>query len=243
MVNQKGFALVLIYFFITAVILGAGYYFYLKTTNTNISSQYSQQSPKPSYVTHESTTSGETANWKTYLNSKYKYEIRYPSDWSLKETPYGDFNGRTLFLPPNEVYKSPNAENRGIAIDFRDASYAPPLPAASNYQTGYRKIRTVQVGSENIDVLEPNFQAAEKYKATIRNGKYEYIFYFGRELDGKYNSVFDQMLSTFKFLDQNIEGRFCGGIAANLPENQCPEGYKCQLDGNYPDAGGKCVKK
>jgi len=39
------------------------------------------------------------------------------------------------------------------------------------------------------------------------------------------------------------EGRFCGGIAANLPENQCPEGYKCQLDGNYPDAGGKCVKK
>ncbi|OGH42360.1 MAG: hypothetical protein A3H79_01020 [Candidatus Levybacteria bacterium RIFCSPLOWO2_02_FULL_36_8b] len=38
------------------------------------------------------------------------------------------------------------------------------------------------------------------------------------------------------------EGKFCGGIAANLPENQCPTGYKCQLDGNYPDASGKCVK-
>ncbi len=30
---------------------------------------------------------------------------------------------------------------------------------------------------------------------------------------------------------------FCGGIAAV----QCKEGYVCQLDGDYPDAGGKCV--
>jgi len=58
-----------------------------------------------------------------------------------------------------------------------------------------------------------------------------------------------QILSTFKVTDQaqvtpteTTEGKFCGGIAANLPENQCPSGYKCQLDGNYPDAGGKCVK-
>ncbi len=40
----------------------------------------------------------------------------------------------------------------------------------------------------------------------------------------------------------DIEEKFCGGIAANLPENQCPKGYNCQLEGNYPDAGGKCVK-
>ena len=41
----------------------------------------------------------------------------------------------------------------------------------------------------------------------------------------------------------DAEGKFCGGIAANLPENQCPSGYKCLPDGNYPDAGGKCVKE
>jgi hypothetical protein len=32
-------------------------------------------------------------------------------------------------------------------------------------------------------------------------------------------------------------GQFCGGIAG-IP---CPEGYKCKLDGDYPDAGGECV--
>lgn len=60
-------------------------------------------------------------------------------------------------------------------------------------------------------------------------------------------TISDQILSTFKFLDQekvnNIEGRFCGGFAANLPENQCPTGYKCQMEGNYPDAGGQCIKE
>lgn len=35
------------------------------------------------------------------------------------------------------------------------------------------------------------------------------------------------------------EEKFCGGIA-NI---ECPTDYKCQLDGSYPDAGGKCVKK
>ena len=31
---------------------------------------------------------------------------------------------------------------------------------------------------------------------------------------------------------------FCGGIAGI----SCPEGFTCKLDGNYPDAGGKCIK-
>ena len=34
------------------------------------------------------------------------------------------------------------------------------------------------------------------------------------------------------------EGEFCGGIAGFA----CASGLECSLDGNYPDAGGKCVK-
>lgn len=52
--------------------------------------------------------------------------------------------------------------------------------------------------------------------------------------------IYDYFLGYGRY---NFEGKFCGGIAANLPENQCPETYKCQLNGNYPDAGGVCVKK
>lgn len=35
----------------------------------------------------------------------------------------------------------------------------------------------------------------------------------------------------------NVE--FCGGIAGV----QCQLGYSCELDGDYPDAGGTCVKQ
>jgi len=33
-------------------------------------------------------------------------------------------------------------------------------------------------------------------------------------------------------------GNFCGGIAGVM----CPSGYACKYDGNYPDAGGRCVQ-
>ena len=36
----------------------------------------------------------------------------------------------------------------------------------------------------------------------------------------------------------NNQKGFCGGIA----RIKCPEGYVCQLNGNYPDAGGTCIK-
>lgn len=34
-------------------------------------------------------------------------------------------------------------------------------------------------------------------------------------------------------------GQFCGGIAPGA--FPCPAGYSCKLDGDYPDAGGRCV--
>lgn len=43
-----------------------------------------------------------------------------------------------------------------------------------------------------------------------------------------------------KCLSQYSEqkGAFCGGFAGVA----CPQGYTCKLDGNYPDAGGRCLK-
>jgi len=43
-------------------------------------------------------------------------------------------------------------------------------------------------------------------------------------------------------IGNEIEGRVCGGFAANLPEMQCPSGYTCQSEDDYPDAAGICVK-
>lgn len=43
----------------------------------------------------------------------------------------------------------------------------------------------------------------------------------------------------FKNAIDNSQGAFCGGIAAIA----CEKGYECKLDGEYPDAGGICIKE
>lgn len=57
--------------------------------------------------------------------------------------------------------------------------------------------------------------------------------------DGSPDCIWNKPISA----PSSVEGTFCGGIAANLPENQCPDGFYCKLDGKYPDAGGVCSKK
>lgn len=65
-----------------------------------------------------------------------------------------------------------------------------------------------------------------------------------------YLAVVDQLIQTLEFgligsveqIEQPDGVKVCGGIAPDLPENQCPEGYKCKLEGNYPDASGVCIK-
>lgn len=48
----------------------------------------------------------------------------------------------------------------------------------------------------------------------------------------------NKILSTFKFIDKASKNdKICGGFAGI----RCPTGYKCQIDGNYPDASGKCI--
>lgn len=54
----------------------------------------------------------------------------------------------------------------------------------------------------------------------------------------------DQILSTFKFLDQtSAEGKVCGGFGGEKGQFACPTGYKCKYpEPMYPDAQGQCVK-
>lgn len=42
-----------------------------------------------------------------------------------------------------------------------------------------------------------------------------------------------------ELVKESTQETFCGGFTGK----SCPNGYTCQLDGNYPDAGGKCIKE
>ena len=81
--SQKGFVPILITVLI-AVALG-GYFIYQNQTKSISSITKQTPKPSPSPVIYESTSSAETANWKTYTNERHGFEIKYPPDWLADE--------------------------------------------------------------------------------------------------------------------------------------------------------------
>ena len=149
---------------------------------------------------NSSTQSTQTVNWKTFTtektlyaskpDSKYKYTIKYPVDWSVQE------NGTTtFFMPPEETYvkdKTPTS----IYISIRD-SRAAVLPVYIKYKT----IREVKIENETVKILQAENYSTERYLVEIHRGNFTIEFIFSKDLDSKYDLIFDQILSTFKFLN------------------------------------------
>lgn len=268
---SKGFAPIYILISLAVMATAVGVYLIQKTTvappKTVQPVVVSQPTPTPKPRVDE------IANWKTYTNQKYGFSFKYPfvfnEDDKLKfaEKTYlltlsngGDdeikANNLTVYVAKIVDYK---LDDRPAAFHFYfDSERKRWLHKETNDSSEFVPKRTNNPIESYI------------YKTGDANGSSEYLLIpsysngyiieiinsydrgdSGSYRKGYYNITSDQIIATFKFLpdspvsgDQtSVEGKFCGGIAANLPQNQCPSGYKCQLEGNYPDAGGKCVKK
>ncbi len=95
--------------------------------------------------------------------------------------------------------------------------------------------------------IDPKDDHYDQTEIIFKKGAFNYLVVSLHSLcsDCWEGKVGDQIASTFAFTDIitptpfSTENVFCGGIAGIA----CPDGFKCQLDGNYPDAGGKCVIK
>ncbi|MEI8270752.1 MAG: hypothetical protein WCG45_05260, partial [bacterium] len=116
MKTQKGFAPILIAIIAGIVLLaGGGTYYYSKQNKspdfTNLMKGLSAKTPKlegdtkqenPPVVKSDSSSLVST-EWKTYTNTKYGYQIEYPSNWIydvnlLSENNFGA--GDVVFCPP-----------------------------------------------------------------------------------------------------------------------------------------------
>lgn len=186
--------------------------------------------------------------WSTYTDPTGVYTFQYPSDWNLKTSGTDEIS---VSDPQNFTIGFSVASKNTLSVTYPVENWVklhtntgipcqePGCTGAGNYI--YESPVTI-----NGTVFDKIIQGQSMYIITYYLYKGENIFYtittttFGENI----NTTMDQILSTFKFLDQsNAEGKFCGGIAANLPENQCLDGFYCKLDASHPDAGGKCVKK
>ena len=75
-----------------ALIVGGAIYWYSK-----------EKFETPEVKVSEKTITDETANWKTYRNEEYGFEVKYPSNWQLSTIKNDDDSESFSLSPANET--------------------------------------------------------------------------------------------------------------------------------------------
>ncbi|PIY65129.1 hypothetical protein COY91_03625 [Candidatus Shapirobacteria bacterium CG_4_10_14_0_8_um_filter_39_15] len=194
------------------------------------------------------------ANWSLYSNNNGRYSIRYPSGYKLNENKIASVDGVFVDTPGVVQIISPaiNKVNFTLAITYQNADsrkledIVPQIDSCISKSKGYSsKIGRVE-GLTYRDTPCGLWNTTEIFSL-----KDDLVYIITIETAGTYKDVesaVNKLLVTMEFNSKaevtstptpsNPEGKFCGGFAGVA----CPAGYNCQLDGNYPDASGKCVK-
>lgn len=208
--NSAGFIQIILVLIVVTLIGGA--YYFGKVSNK---SSVVVESPKVS--------ADPTANWKTYTNAKYDYKFVYPEKWNGPVvTRKGDENSLDVV---------------NFTSSFNDSSVTIYIekPNTQNFEgeeyilDGNKKGVRVQTSPTHEIVVVK----LENYDLVI-----DFEYTGTDKVDAKL--IFDQILSTFKFTNGNISGKYCAG-----PQNlKCPSGYACKLNvvGKI-ESGGTCVNE
>lgn len=212
LLNQRGsFLLILSAVVIILVVLGAGGYLLTMNKNQN-SNQYISQ-PLPTLT--QPTSSNETANWKIYISRDTMFSFKYPGETTI--APYETNEGITHLEFREKLPKdSPDGYELapGFIMDFKIgfldtktikgvaedkivqakeyANITKPLTTTKiNDYSGYIYSSVVQVETTSLFLLshQDNSYIGINYSINDQNHK-------------GYSDTINQILSTFKFLDQ-----------------------------------------
>lgn len=210
LLNQKGSFILILGVVIILVVLGVGGYFLTKNKNSN-SNQYISQ---PTPTSTQPTSLNETANWKTYtferVNSSVpKFQIKYPPNWDYREISAGD--PLHLYFYTSSIGKLPRQVSDTGPAD--DPLLPHPLKAPIEIQVSIGWVD--RCPCENIVIAGlPAKKIMLEYWEIIELVNGEYVLSIMRELKDNPNvdnslstekeiEIFNNMVSTFKFTDQN----------------------------------------
>lgn len=253
-------------------VVNTGIYFLLEgvTTKSSSSELKNQQAilptstpiPTPKIEPFPSVEPSLYKNWKTYTAPDKSFSFKYPSEWIFSQsTDISDFGNKEL-QPLKQLtisFGKPITRNEKIAILSGSPIKEKDIPAfysaLSVMFLTYPESSKIDfknfTGSseENIQskkFFEQNEMQVEEYVYGCQNICADLIFKQNNTyiiISSSPNADIDQLhtlFTTFNFAEPiSSEGKMCGGIAAIT----CPKGYTCKMDGNYPDAGGKCTQE
>ncbi len=158
----------------------------------------------------------EFANWKTYQNEEYGFEFKYPNDFKIREGGTPLETPKTFEIYPiDERYSTDNSSHFITTSLYLTARY-PYERVLSTYDIIYSdgqyssdrvSIQEIKVGGKKAITFEINLgwigkdykgrNNAMYTKVIIERDKYTYSFSAIED----FKTIFNQILSTFKFLD------------------------------------------
>jgi hypothetical protein len=202
--------LITVGFVVLVIILGGFYYIFSSKYTSDIPPV--QTAPQPSI-----TSADETANWKTYRNEKFGFTLNYPTNWIV-----GDFSSepdpKIYFVPTKaDITFNPFENTTKVVVAPNGFGSEPPTGQTLSDGTRWAKFVTIKTtpsnwnksgfvyGSVEIKNLSTS---CERNSVIIKSGCDTYegdrLIYHGA-VDAPTWKIIDQILSTFKFLDENQE--------------------------------------
>ncbi len=188
--KQKGFAPIIIIVLIT---LGIAGYFGYRQFKPTINKFFSSPTP----------TSDPTADWKTYSDRQGRFSFKYPSAWWIEEF---DAGAETIsYIDDNDQV------SLGITDIISPLSIGKECKSlddiSENINFSYKvNIAVYDCGSLNQHSVYMDFE----YNDT----PYRLGYNYNKNLESKYIGILNQILSTFKFLEE--------GDKSNNSKYACP---------------------
>lgn len=184
-----------------------------------------QPTPTPQTINvNPSPTPDPTANWKIYTNTKYKFELKYPTNLPSFKTKIIGTSDKPFYVI-RESFSSENfGTDYGIEIDIWDNPSESTLKA---WLESMKNAQALALPTENFN-LTPNYaingkEALRFWLDPVSKGQepgkcvqscpinnvyvafndkvYRILFGFSREVNDEDLIILNQILSTFQFME------------------------------------------
>lgn len=190
-------------FFIVSILIAfaAGGFFFGAKQNVSLSQNkqkivptIAQISPTSLPTEISAKVNDPTANWKTYVNTKIGFQIRYPKNW-LESEPVSDKDNTLVYVNSNESFGA-GPEPLKYYVYVAEENSLPAVSFVKQVVGNYTFYKTKDLPSRS-GALSAFVEDNNKKYISISLAPYDERQPF--ESQDKYITIFDQILSTFKF--------------------------------------------
>lgn len=194
-----------------ALAVGGYFLFQKQSKSASVPQPVSQPPPIP-VVSPAPNGTGETTNWKTYINQEFGFEFRYPDtilvkeigkDISVRKKAEDADNSYQIFII-SKTQREDLSSFKECRINT-DGSINAPFPCyiqtenSSSYEYPQRIENLGNYKTMDIRTRYMGTGRSERIVKTIEGPKIEISISYGEGFDEELEKIIHQILSTFKF--------------------------------------------